>query len=162
MKLLIGVFILMSLGLSSLSDTNCQCTLAKPEETTRWGGNRLIAYEPVKIYKSIRGEVVDIHDVKLWDVLVEVFDRPEYLLCQHESPDPSNCTWEPPDDQRRIAACVTGKDGKFCFENIPPGKYELRVSRGVEWNVARIHVEVTDHKSKGTKEDMVVEMSVGD
>jgi hypothetical protein len=54
--------------------------------------------------------------------LVEVYDKPEgLLLCWKEREAIKS-------KQRKIAACVTGNDGEFCFDKIPADKYELRCS----------------------------------
>ena len=72
--------------------------------------------------------------------LVEVFTHPEYLLSND-----SYSRGKP--EQRRVAACMTGTDGKFCFRGLPAGKYELRSSSNDRygWNASQVYV-VVDHE----------------
>ena len=93
------------------------------------------------------------------NVLVEVFDQPDYLICEWRDKNPNNCTTTPPDSQRRIAACVTGKDGAFCFSKLHAGKYELRVSKGAEWSPT--HVLVTVDPGRGTSKPIKVHLNLG-
>jgi hypothetical protein len=96
------------------------------------------------------------------DALVEIFDKPDYLLCEWEPNNPRGCTTNPPAEQRRVAACRTGKDGRFCFGDIPAGKYELRVSKDGGWNVVHAYV-VVDPNSRASKDGgIVIKMTVGD
>jgi hypothetical protein len=55
-------------------------------------------------------------------ILVEVFDNPEALL--EVGADLMSLERK----QKRVAACKTGNDGRFSFDFIPPGKYEVRYS----------------------------------
>ena len=162
MSLFIGALLLF-LVITVSSEPACQCILVRPDETTRWGGNHWIAYRQEDIYKSISGKVeVGFGALILDDALVEVFDHPDYLLCEWEEYNPNNCTTHPPKEQRRISACKTGKDGKFCFRNIPPGKYELRVSKDAGFNVNHLYVEVDPGNPESVSKAIVVDMSVGD
>lgn len=98
---------------------------------------------------------------KMDDALVEIFDKPDYLLCEWRPGNPNRCTADAPAGQRRVAACKTGKDGRFCFSDIPAGSYEVRVSKGSGWNVAKVYV-VVEPKGRGSKSGgIVVEMEVG-
>lgn len=54
----------------------------------------------------------------LQDALVEVY-KLERLKFGRE--------WDYPTE--RVAACMTGENGKFCFDNLPPGLYEVRFSK---------------------------------
>lgn len=60
---------------------------------------------------------------------------------------------------RRLAACVTSEDGKFCFRHLRPGKYELRTSSKPGVNVTHVYV-VVDKKAGQTK-DLIARMSLG-
>jgi hypothetical protein len=68
----------------------------------------------------------------------EVFDHPEGL----QEP------WKKNPQQKRIAACVTGADGKFCFRRLPSGTYELRISKGAGIDVTSVQVTVDARKGK--------------
>jgi len=85
--------------------------------------------------------------------LVEVFDHPEYLL------DQSSSFKRDHPEQKRVAACRTGADGKFCLRNLPPGKYELRSSLSSGWDVT--HVYVVLDKKAGQGKALHVRMELG-
>ena len=85
-------------------------------------------------------------------VLVELFDHPE--IASH--PDFSPLT--PLRGQKRLAACITAKDGRFSF-NPPAGKYELRISKPF-YNV--VSVIVTVSKRTQNKEPIEVGIRVAD
>jgi hypothetical protein len=102
------------------------------------------------------------NDEPLDGALVEVFDRPDYLLCEWEEGNPRGCTIRPPAGQRRVAACVTGEGGKFCFDGLPAGRYELRASRDGQWNVLHAYVVVNPRDRAGRRGGIVLGMTVGD
>src|SRR5271163_1400218 len=119
---------------------NCGCHNASADETTRSGGNIFIVEVEKAPRRTIAGTVsIGGDSGPLENALVEIFDNPNYLL------DESNGHKNP--KQKRIAACVTGKDGKFCF-SLPDGKYELRASLSVGINVTHIYVVVDLRKGK--------------
>ena len=142
--------------------TSCRCSSA-PDEVTRWGGNHWIAYKQPGTYKTVSGKVVtSISDKAIEDALVEVFDNPAYLLCEWKENNRDKCTMTPAAQQRRVAACATGKDGRFCFRNIPAGEYELRVSKDGSWNVIHAYIVVDLNRRTHSNSGIVVEMSLGD
>ena len=118
-----------------------------------------MAYPEEGVFKTIHGKLdiplAEFND----DVLVEVFDQPDYLICEWLEKNPNNCTTTPPDKQRRIAACVTRKDGTFCFSNLPPGKYELRLSKGAEWSPTHVLVKVDPQR--GSSKPIEVRLNLG-
>jgi hypothetical protein len=103
-------------------------------------------------YQELRGRVVVSGTGKpLAGTLVEVFTHPEYLLSND-----SYARGKP--EQRRVAACLTGNDGRFCFRDVPSGKYELRSSSSdtyTGWNASQVYVIVDNDKGK-SKELRVV------
>ena len=139
----------------------CGCKSAAPNATTRWGGNEWIAYRQTGVFKSIRGQVVMPLAELNNDILVEVFDQPDYLICEWQDRNPNNCTTTPPANQRRIAACATGKDGQFCFTNLPPGNYELRISKNGEWSPTHVYVSVDPTNRKSTAKPIEVTLKIG-
>ncbi len=163
MKTFVALFCLISMVAFPLGGEGCKCSPATSEEVTRWGGNHWVVNKPGGKYKAISGKVVMWVDEKPMDeALVEVFDKPDYLLCEWEPNNPHGCTTKPPVEQRRVAACTTGKDGRFCFSNIPAGKYELRVSKDGSWNVVHAYVVVVPNTRVSNNEGIVIEMTVGD
>lgn len=121
---------------------NDACTCIKPPagENTHWS-NGQVTMKDDRIYKSLHGIFQYSKGSPIPEVLVEIYDKPESVLR----------SWrKKPLRQRRIAACKTGADGKFCFLNIPPGRYELRGSKAAEtsgpWNPVRAYVILDPRK----------------
>jgi Carboxypeptidase regulatory-like domain len=129
---------------------DCKCHHPEKGDSTRPGGNMFIVQQEEKPYRKLEGRVELHEDRPLEEVLVEVFDQPEYLLKNGGNA---------PNNQKRLASCVTSEDGKFCFRHLPPGKYELRASSNAGVNVTHVYV-VVDKRAGQTKE-LVVGMSVG-
>jgi len=116
-----GVVILLLCALSVLAQ--CTCHKIEKGETTHWGGNQLIVQDEGKPYQRLRGIVLDSNGDPMSGALVEVWDKPEYLLSA------GSRFYEERAKQQRLKACRTANDGKFCF-HVKPGKYELRSSVG--------------------------------
>jgi len=114
--------------------------------TTYWGSENVVI-EPSRPVQSMRGIVTA--DRPLEGVLVEIYDHPE-VVRSDDSPGRSG--------QKRLAACVTTKNGRFSF-SLPQGKYELRLSKPVEWNATSVLVEV--RKSGGSRESIKVWLELG-
>jgi protocatechuate 3,4-dioxygenase beta subunit len=104
-----------------------------------------------KAYRRLQGRVVRLGE-PVEDALVEIFDKPEYLLS------PGSDSQDRP-KQERLAACRTSADGKFCFRDLPSGTYELRSSFGSGWDVTHLHV-MLDKKS-GQNKPLEVSMHLG-
>ncbi len=117
---------------------DCKCQTPEQTDTTRWGGNEMIVMVDEKSHRELHGKVVAPDDKPLENALVEIFDKPEYLSAPGD-----NSHGNP--EQKRLAVCLTGRDGKFCFRNIPSGSYELRSSIDRGWNVTRVRVSVDRH-----------------
>ncbi len=108
----------------------CHCSPAS-ERTTSWGVQNVLIAEP-EPFNNVRGLVTDINRHALPNTLIEVFDQPE-IVRKDASPSRSG--------QKRLAACLTGQDGKFEFD-LPQGEYEVRLSKPAEWNVTSVLVKV--------------------
>jgi len=137
----LGTVLLACLLVTPFVLANCKCHAPDKEETTHWGGNEMIVIKEENSYRQLRGTIEMSDGNLLKDALVEVFDHPDYLL------DSSHSRREGSPEQKRLAICRTAADGKFCFRNLPPGKYELRSSLGPGWNVTHVYV-VLDGQSK--------------
>ncbi|MBI3405786.1 MAG: carboxypeptidase regulatory-like domain-containing protein [Acidobacteria bacterium] len=88
--------------------------------------------------------------------LVEVFTNPDYLLSKESGAKQGR------PNQRRLAACRTAADGRFCFRGLSSGRYELRSSSAdtrTGWNATQIYV-IVDVK-KGTTKELEIEMKLG-
>jgi hypothetical protein len=153
---------MVSLGIPFTGGQKCASRRASPEETTRWGGNHWVTGKLSGEYRSIVGRVVMPTGKNMDDALVEVFNQPDYLLCKWEEFNPNSCTINPPAGQRRIAAFKTGQDGRFCFRNLAPDNYELRISRDGQWNVVHYWFLVGSKNSRTTNQEIIIEMTLGD
>lgn len=154
MKLLLALTILAGLMAFS-SQGNCGCTPASDEETTRWGGNGEPIAKEDKVHRYLSGVVSFGDGEPVSDALVEVYTNPEYLLLDYPEREKQR------KEQERIAACVTGKSGKFCFGFIQAGKYELRVSKDEGINVTHIYVDVDPYDKESTDEEISAILTPG-
>jgi protocatechuate 3,4-dioxygenase beta subunit len=123
-------------------------------ETTRSGANEDWVIVERRKHAGITGMVRDVNGQVISDVLVEVFDHPEHLLLSYQNIEKQKA-------QRRVAACVIGNDGRFCFANIPTGKYEVRFSKNGGWNHTSMYVVVAPRNPKATKRGIEITMKVG-
>ena len=141
------------LFLPQTSGSRCLC--AASNEPTRNGANEnVVIVEPQK-YRQLAGVVQDTTGQILPDVLVEVYDKPEHLLLKYPESD------EKKKVQRRLAACVVGADGKFCFRGLRPGKYELRFSKNGGWNHTQLYVVIAAAKQKASNRSLEITMRPG-
>lgn len=62
------------------------------------------------------------------DVVIEVY--------RYMETDKKSEVYNVPDQRDPVASCLTGDDGKFCFRDIPSGKYVLKVGtrESTGWN----------------------------
>ena len=151
----IAVLLLTVYSLSYSMPEKCKCQPAAPEATTNWGQENVIIRNE-DVVSSLKGEVVVDGSGDLGGgVLVEVYDQPEALLM-----DPMEREARKP-NQHRLAACVTGANGEFCFPDIPPGKYELRCSkRDVGWNVTSVYVVVSSRTKRVKNSKLTVSLQL--
>jgi len=135
---------------------DCSCSPATTTEATHWVGNLQMVFRERKPYRQLRGTIVRPDGKPLPRALVEVFTNPEYLfdervLSKRDAP-----------KQRRVAACVTGADGEFCFSGLPAGRYEIRSSSEdtrTGWNVSQVYV-ILNPKSR-RKQPLTIQMTLG-
>jgi hypothetical protein len=154
MKMLLTIAFVVGL-ITSHTQGQCGCVPASDDATTRWGGNESVLVKEEKVFRRISGTVTFQDNDPASGALVEVYTHPEYLLLNyHESKKNKK-------EQRRVAACITGKDGKFGFGFIEGGKYEVRVSQGSGINVTRIYVEVDPYGKESTEEELAAPLTLG-
>jgi protocatechuate 3,4-dioxygenase beta subunit len=154
MRLIIRIAMIFFCSAGSSSGERCKCSPAVGE-TTRSGANEHIVMGEKRKHTRIAGTVRDVNGKIIPDVLVEVFDKPDYLLLSY----PQNVEKQTP--QRRIAACVARDDGQFCFANIPAGRYEVRFSKNGDWNHTSLVVSVAPRGPSATKRNLEITMHVG-
>jgi hypothetical protein len=132
---------------------DCQCKHPDKGETTHWGGNEMVVFAEKNPHKQLRGFVQMPSGQPAEGALVEIFTHPEYLLSNLP-----NATRDRP-EQRRVAACRTGVNGRFCFRGLAKGAYELRSSIDSGWDVTHIHVLVDPQN--GGADNIKVMMHLG-
>ena len=133
-KLLLAA-IAVALLVGSSPARRCACQKAGEHDVPH-GANETIEYEETTV-KSIKGRVVYSHDKSpADDAVVEVYDiTPSNKLKTHEIVQ----------QHYRRAACLTSKDGGFCFDDLPPGNYLVRAgtrSAYAGWNEVYIRVKL--------------------
>jgi protocatechuate 3,4-dioxygenase beta subunit len=122
--LILGLFAALSLN------PDCHCLPASDADKPH-GANMLIEHTGVTVTK-IKGRVIYPDGEPVNDAVVELFDyedrdaRP-YQITQF---------------QKRRAACLTGKDGRFCFTNLSSGLYALRIGTRTPAGMNEAHVKV--------------------
>jgi hypothetical protein len=133
-----------------LGDSKCH----RPEkgETTHWGGNQVVVLVEEKSHRKIEGTIEMPGGRRVEHALVEIFDHPEYLMDQS-----SSFQGDRP-EQKRLAACRTAADGKFCFRDLPSGKYELRSSIDSGWNVTHVYVVLDKKAGEGKALRVLMEL----
>jgi hypothetical protein len=119
------VFILVVIA----APANCQCRPTSAQ--TKWGGNMKVEMAEPKPVKTIHGVVMG-GGKPMGGVLVEVYDHPESLIRD---------STQPVVGKKRIAGCITGETGVFALD-VPPGHYEIRLSKSTEWDVTSMPVRV--------------------
>ena len=130
----------------------CQCTPAEPSEGTRPGANEIVTVVEERPVTAMEGVVRDVNGEALEGVLIEVFDRPEWILKQFPSV---------PAEHTRLVACITGATGRFCFAGMVAGEYEVRASLGTGWNRTHVYVVVEPSNPKARTKGIELEMTVG-
>jgi protocatechuate 3,4-dioxygenase beta subunit len=134
----------------------CRCPPPKSDESTHWVGNLQMVFVDRRAYRQLRGIVRDPNGNPVKDALLEVLTGPEYLLIDKPIDKRGRSS------QRRVAACRTGADGRFCFGGLPAGRYELRSSSddtATGWNVSQVYVVVSPRGYR--KKELIVEMTLG-
>jgi hypothetical protein len=133
----------------------CRCAPAADDDVTRWGGNEVVVGKAEKSYKRLSGEVTYGTTESASGALVELYTHPEHLFLKY----PENVKKRK--RQRRVAACVTGEDGRYCLGFIEAGKYELRVSKGPGFNVTQMYVEVDPLGVESAEEEFDLVLTPG-
>ena len=145
--------LLMLLFLGSSAQTgDCGCNPDSADQITNWGKQNTIQKEAAT-FKSMSGKVV-AGGKPLEGVLVEIYDKPEGLLMGWKERERRKSK------QHRIAACVTGPDGEFCFPQIAAGRYELRGSKKFDWDATSVYVVIDPGSSRSTKRKLVMRMEM--
>ena len=140
--------------LTVVVDGQCPCRRALRTETTRERANEEIVVVEQRSHRTMSGFVEYPDGTRFENVLVEVFDHPEIFDPGHEK------RHGPEIVQHRIAACVTGINGRFCFGHLRAGKYEVRASVGSGRNWTHVVISLAP-KSGRTATPVVITMRLG-
>jgi hypothetical protein len=146
-KGLTPVLLVCTLSWLACAQSVCQCKAAGIYETTRPGADELITIVESKPRKSIAGIVNDVNGQPLKGVLVEVFAH----------------TRKNADDEgrKRLIGCTTDGGGRFCFRNVPAGKYYVLFSLDGGWKHTSFLVVVAPGNRKSVNRGIEVWMQVG-
>ena len=115
------IFIALTVRQTSNPVNPCTCTVTT-QEPTRPDENMIILAMTSRL-RVAKGTVTDMNRQPVPNALVEAFTDPEALTLP-TSPEAEARRAK----RRRVAACLTDSEGKFCFATLPAGKYELRSS----------------------------------
>ena len=117
-------------------DRRCSCQEALEHDLPH-GANELIEYSE-KTVKSVSGRVAYFHDDSAAeDVVVEIYEI--------TPADAKLNTLQLVQQRTRKFACITSKDGSFCFPHLPAGRYLVRAgtrSRHAGMNEVYMRVKV--------------------
>jgi hypothetical protein len=136
MNLITFILVLVSIGLKT--DGGCSCTKLREDEVPERGWMSVILAEKPTV-KNIQGKVVDMGGKPLAGAYVEVYGRGKRA-------------------GGRAAGCRIGEDGMFCFTDIAPGNYEVRVSQEAH-DTTSIIVRVNPKAKKSDKLEIAVKVS---
>ena len=137
---------------------NCGCKCVSTSETTYEGHGFILVDPDERVVKTFRGTVIYPEHIypkqePVPETLVEVFDHPEAI------PKTPSEAKQAQEVRRRVAACKTGENGKFCFDNLPFGKYELRYSKS-GFEPTSLIINYDPDNSKSSKEEIEAEITI--
>ena len=141
---LIGATLLLFSFSYPLTPQECKCRAPEPGATTRKGYFEEITLEHKTPYQKLAGVVyLSAHPID--DVLVELFPYAKDLSTK----------------RTRLASCVTGTDGRYCFSRVPRGKYELRASKDGGLEITHVYVVVDPKNRKSSDAELGISIEVG-
>jgi len=143
MKLVSATLLLCFLSYP-LASQQCKCHAPEAGATTRKGYFEEISVELKTRYERLAG-VVSLSDRPVEDVLVELF---AYIRNSSAK-------------RARMAACVTGTDGRYCFSRVPRGEYELRASKDGGFEITHVYVRVDPKNRRSSNAELGISIEVG-
>ena len=146
---LISLILISFLSGSSQSDCKTVLTNEAPH-----GANEFILISGIKVNR-IAGKVLLPNEEPVNEAIVEVFNYSS-----------SSTDYKAVDAAlyyKRRAACLTGENGAFCFNKLPPGRYLLRAGTSKPEGMNRIHAIVTvlPKNQKAASEEIELTLSLG-
>ena len=138
-----------------LPSSKCQCRKVKDETPVL--GTVFVAMNGGRVRK-LQGVVLYPNGDIMKDAIVEVFENRSKADDENISPAEVSLST----NRKRKAACMTGEDGRFCFSNLPPGRYLLRVGHRNDGQFSAIRVVVTlDPRGRNSSNaDLKIELAL--
>jgi hypothetical protein len=146
---------LISLILVSLLSGSSQCNCKTvPANETSHGANESTLIDKLKV-KRIAGKVLLPDEEPVNEAIVEVFN---YSSSSTDYKDVDAAL-----TKKRLAACMTGENGAFCFNKLPPGRYLLRAGTRKSAGINQIHAIITvlPNNQKAPTEEIELRLSLG-
>jgi len=143
MKLIAATILLFSFAYPP-KPQECKCRVAESWTTTHKGYFESTLVEPATQYKRLAG-IVYLDDTPVEDVLVELFPY----------------TKQPSAERKRLTACITGADGRYCFAGIAKGRYEIRVSKDGGFEITYVSVYLDPNNRKASDSELGISIKVG-
>lgn len=116
------IIVLSALLQTQRPSNQCVCPVVPSQEQTRWGNEHVVISTVTRV-RILRGAINDATNSPMPNALVEVFTDPDVMTLAYSADVEARRA-----KQRRIAACFTNAEGKFCLAGLPAGRYELRCS----------------------------------
>ena len=146
---------LISLILVSLLSGSSQCNCKTvPANETSHGANEFILIDELKV-NEIAGKVLLPDEEPVNEAFVEVFNYSSSSI-DHKDVDAALT-------KKRRAACMTGENGAFCFNKLPPGRYLLRAGTRKSAGINQIHAIITvlPNKQKAPTGELELRLTLG-
>ncbi|QQS42307.1 MAG: carboxypeptidase regulatory-like domain-containing protein [Acidobacteriota bacterium] len=150
--LILAAVLFLSAPLSAFD--GCKVLLPDSPERTRDGANfTVVVYDEEELpFLQVKGKVSFWNGQPAANVMVELFDNPEWMGSKGSVPDK---------EQKRIGVCITSEDGEFFIPGIPKGVFELRISK--DGGFARTHrlIKVDPEAEQYNLESLEVQIELG-
>ena len=146
---------LISLILVSLLSGSSQCNCKTvPANEASHGANEFILMDKLKVNR-IAGKVLLPDEEPVNEAFVEVFNYSSSSI-DHKDVDAALT-------KKRRAACMTGENGAFCFNKLPPGRYLLRAGTRKSAGINQIHAIITvlPNKQKAPTGELELRLTLG-
>ncbi len=146
---------LISLILVSLLSGSSQCNCKTvPANETSHGANEFILIDELKV-NGIAGKVLLPDEEPVNEAIVEVFN---YSSSSTDHKDVDSAL-----NSERRTACMTGENGAFCFNKLPPGRYLLRAGTRKSVGINQIHAIITvlPNNQKATTGELELRLTLG-
>ena|SRR5262245_21240272 len=146
---------LISLILVSLLSGSLQCDCKTvPTNEISHGANEFILLSELKVNR-IAGRALLPDGEPENEAIVEVFN---YSSSSTDYKDVDSAL-----NSERRAACMTGENGAFCFNKLPPGRYLLRAGTRKSTGINQIHAIITvlPNNQKAPTRELELRLTLG-